>query len=917
MRWGVVALAAWLVTIGGACGRPLRPPIRYPASMRISNVKLRVDLGYSTFTMRNGLVVVLAPDHESNLVTVDMRYHVGAADEQPGKTGLAHLAEHLTFETAPPGAPTLTERLGAAALSYNAGTGLELTHYYSIGLTPSLESLLEVEARRLAGSCEDVSEARFERERLVVKQEQAQRAEQSDLAVSLNRLVWGEAHPFGHGVGGDDVATLSRDDYCEFIKRYYVPGNATLVIGGNLDMDLIFKTVARHFDKIAAAEVPAAARPPGLPPAERTYSGQLAVDHPMTMVAFPLEAKGSEDRVVQDLAVRLIVGELNDRVEEDDGVLAVAAVPLGGGGRSAVGFALISKRPEHERLGKLIAAAIEEASKEVPDLRLQRLKAYAVTVVAEEHDDMLGRGALICDHSQFARDAEYARPIAVLNELTTKELSLESRVTFSPTHARTYHIDKRPGSRAVTSLATVGQHVHFELPSKLLAVAATTMMPRDLSPAFRPAELTLRNGLRVVLVPRRADAFFEARMIFPAGDADDPRGRAGTAELAATLLRGPSDNLRLGDLFALHMAAAAGSSVMAATTLHETIFTVSGVPSMASLHLWKLHSMLESGDYPADALEELRRARARQERAEAEQAQDADAVAARRAQRLSKALWKRLLGAGHPFLRNDDDALAKLTLEELAAFRDRYYHMDGATLIVVGGFDVSAISQDINELWGAWPKRKAPPTQPLPEARPETGAAYFALDRPDSQQQLLLAFTAQSKADAALGVRMVAEQLLNERLRVVRERLAATYGLTLRYQEVAGASFVVVNGRVAPDRSVEALQAMREAWNLEAGDAGQLALEVAVARRRALQWTLAQSSSSSAIANELAALEIGEHLADLQHKKISAIAAVTTDQVRALVKGDLDPGRMVMAVSGPDAKKLLLGIGARDVQTVE
>jgi zinc protease len=919
-----VAFAGVLAMASG-CGRPLRPSIRIPSSIRLGGVPLRVSFAYRTFTMKNGMVVVLAPDQESNLVTVDMRYYVGASDEVAGKTGLAHLAEHLTFEVVPAEPPradgkpprndTLTERISEAALSYNAYTNVDSTHYYSVGLTPSLEDLMQAEALRMTSACSQLSDALFERERAVVLQELAQSAERDAFGKALTAMVWGADHPFTHGVGGDDVATLTRDDYCKFVAKYYVPANATLIIGGKIDLDHTLQLIAKHFTGLPTGEAPAPVALPELPRGA-VRRGQLPIDHPIAMVVYPIAPAGTERRTIQQLALQLAMISLRKKANDDDSVLGVGATMMGSDRQGAVALMLSSKKPQPEKLVKTILEAIDQSLETKGDLYIQQLKAMAVTNVAERHDDMLERGTLLGDHNQFAGDDDYGKEIAAIKDLDPEAIARAGRALFSRDEARYFYIDKSPDTKVTYELANVGEKGRFDLPPRTQGAAAAASLPfRQLAPGYQPVEMTLLNGLRVVLVPRRDDAFFEARFVFPSGDADDPLGLPGAAELAALLLEEPSENLRLGDLIARQMAAASGSSLAAGTTEHQTQFIVSGVPSQASLHLWRLHALLESGDYPADSLETLRKAKRWREEAERADAEDPEEQKAKRLTLLRRAVLRRLFGAGHPALSEGEDSLDKITLEDLDAFRNRHYRIDGATLVVVGGFDPAAVERDIYEMWGTWPKLAPPPSasSALP-ARPELKETYLALDRPDTQVTLVQTFVARSKPVEDLGVRLVAAELLNDRLAEIRRRQAATYGLSLSYIDQEGASFILITGRVAPDRGVEVLAAMREAWSLERANAGQLALEVARARRRALQQALAQSSSSTSIARQL--VTSGGKVIEEQQRKAAAIAAVTTDQVRALVKADFSSERMVVAASGPGASDMLRAAGAAKVEII-
>ncbi len=909
--WTVAALV-----LGGSCGRPLQPPIRYPSGIIPGDVQLNVSFDYQTFTMTNGLTVVIAPDDESNLVTVDMRYSVGAADELPGKTGLAHLAEHLTFEVAPDGGDILADRLGEAALSYNAFTNFDSTHYTAVALAPALEQLIEIEALRMTSACEKLSPQLFERERKIVLQELALRAESQAVLMALNRLVWGAEHPFSHGVGGVDLATLSREDYCGFLARHYKPGNATLVIGGRLASIAAAKAyVAKHFGKLQNQFVEAQAKLPELPLGGDVRTAELAVDHPVTLVAYPLAPEGTERRTLEEMAIKVISRELISKANETDAILGAELFRLGSARRGAIGFALTSKTISHDKLVTEILKAVDRAAELQSELYVMQLKGRATSALAERHDDMLGRGYLIADHSQFAENVEYGQAIEHAAGLDPEQLSKAVRASFSRDDARYVYIDKRVGAGATYDLANVGDDSRYELPTKALATTASVPL-HQLQPAYKPVEFSLKNGLRVILVPRRDEAFLEARFVLPNGDADDPPGKRGVAELTAELLQGPSSQLRRGDVVALMMAAMSGSTMTGFTTAHQTVFTVSGVPSEASLHLWRLHSMLESGDFPLDGLDQLRKQRAWRAKAEREQAEDPATVAAARITRLQRAVLERMFGAGHASLGSGEKALDEITLADLHAFRERHYRAKGALLVVVGGFNPIRTERDIVELWGTWAPLAPPPPAAAPPVHPQLGQAYLALDRPDSQISLLLSFVARSQPGADSGVRRVATELLGERLEQIRLRLAATYSLSLSYLDLEGASFIQIHGRVAPDRAAEVLAELRALGHLE-GDAGALALEVARARRRALQTALAQSSSSATLADTIAEQASGGGALDQQQRQVAAIAAVTTDQLRALVKGDFDAERLVVAASGPGASAVLRAAGAAKVELVE
>src|SRR5215510_5301069 len=138
-----------LVVALAACSSP-RSNVRL-GSLVPTQRSLDYDPGIVSWKLANQLTVAMMPDKRVNLASVEVRYLVGAADDPPGKTGLAHLVEHLMFaRRAAPGGPEISDRLSAVALRFNAATSWDATHYNAIGLASRLDDLLAIEAARMA-----------------------------------------------------------------------------------------------------------------------------------------------------------------------------------------------------------------------------------------------------------------------------------------------------------------------------------------------------------------------------------------------------------------------------------------------------------------------------------------------------------------------------------------------------------------------------------------------------------------------------------------------------------------------------------------------------------------------------------------------------------------------------------------------
>lgn len=217
------------------------------------------------FTLGNGLSVIAAPDGVAPLVSFQVWYGVGSRHEQAGRTGIAHLFEHLMFKGThrhPHAAfDRLLERAGAQA---NAATWLDWTFYYENLPSWGLDLAAELEADRMTGLI--LTPEQVEAEREVVKNERSFRVDH-DPDGAIEEALFEElfpTHPYGKPTLGflDDIQALTMADCLDFYRTWYSPGNATLVIAGDADPGRALDVVARHFGAIPAVAVPRLDPPP-------------------------------------------------------------------------------------------------------------------------------------------------------------------------------------------------------------------------------------------------------------------------------------------------------------------------------------------------------------------------------------------------------------------------------------------------------------------------------------------------------------------------------------------------------------------------------------------------------------------------------------------------------------------------------
>src|SRR5438132_12393270 len=256
-----------IATLGAACCGLL---FVYP-SIRLSAQALHVP--YQTFTLPNGLQVLLHEDHSVPLVSVNVWYHVGSSDEKPGRTGFAHLFEHIMFmgsQHVPTG--EFDRLLEAAGGDNNGSTTEDRTNYYEDAPSNALPLPLYLDSDRLGFLLPEITTDKVDLQRGVVQNERRQSYENRPYGLAeeniLDRL-YPPAHPYHWPVIGSmkDLQAATLEDVRRFFQSYYTPNNSTIAIAGDISPGDARTLVQRYFGDIARA--PAAIRTPP-PPVHRT-----------------------------------------------------------------------------------------------------------------------------------------------------------------------------------------------------------------------------------------------------------------------------------------------------------------------------------------------------------------------------------------------------------------------------------------------------------------------------------------------------------------------------------------------------------------------------------------------------------------------------------------------------------------------
>jgi zinc protease len=396
-----------------------------------------VSIPHTTFTLANGLKVIVAEDHSTPVASVNVWYHVGSGYEQPGRTGFAHLFEHVMFmgsANVPQG--EFDTRLEAAGASNNGSTTTDRTNYYEILPANALPLALWLEADRMGGLLQTLSQAKLDTQRDVVKNERRQRYENQPYG-----LVWETAYdalyPAGHPyhwttIGSmEDLSAASLDDVKNFFRRYYTPNNAVLTVAGDVNPAEVRRLVEQYFGWIPRG--PQVARPtvPMPPiPATRYIVKEDRVTLPQVTMTWRSGPRFSADEAAMAALAQILTGGKSSRLYKRlvfDRQVAQTTQAFNDANLLSGDFWVIVRGKPDTPLDSLEAAVNEEIAKlaAAPPTaeELQRVVNGIETAFVSNLETVQNKADQLNDYQYFAGDPGYAaRDLARYRALTPADI---------------------------------------------------------------------------------------------------------------------------------------------------------------------------------------------------------------------------------------------------------------------------------------------------------------------------------------------------------------------------------------------------------------------------------------------------------------------------------------------------------------
>ncbi len=875
------------------------------------------DIPFTTFLLQNGLTLVVHEDHKAPIVAVNVWYHVGSKNERPGRTGFAHLFEHLVFngsEHFNDDYFKVLERLGATDL--NGTTDTDRTNYFQNVPVAALDTVLWMESDRMGHLLGAIDQARLDEQRGVVQNEKRQRDNQPYGRVYdlMAPLQYPPGHPYSWTTIGsmEDLNAASLDDVKTWFKTWYGPSNATLVVAGDVKPEDVKARVERYFGDI----------PPGPPldrPAvwvakrtgEQRQELQDRVPQARVYLSWNTPEWGAADGDLLDLAGQVLssgkTSRLYKRLVYDEQIATsvmagqwtrelgssfmIVATVKPGGDPAAV------ERAAREELARLIAKG--PTKDEVARARTEQVAGFIRGV--ERIGGFGGKSDVLAENQVYGGD-----PGAYRGRLHRALAATPAEIQGA---ARRWLSD--------------GVHVMTVTPfPEVSAGAGGSDRSKRPEPGPQPGatlpslqRTTLSNGLELVVAERHEIPVVTLDLVVDAGYASDAGGKPGTAKLAANML--DEGTRRRSALQLSEALQRLGAGLSTGSNLDQTTVSLDALKANLDASLDLFADVVLSPSFPQADFDRLKK---QQAAAIGQELAQPNGVAMRVVPGL-------IFGRGHPYgnpLTGSGTAasVASITRDDVVAWHQAWFKPGGATLVVVGDTTLAEIRPKLERLLAGW-KAGRSPKQPIGQGTPPSAGLYL-IDRPGAPQSLILMGTvapprrpgpdvAQLVMNTVLGGQFVSRLNMN-----LREEKHWSYGASTVLLGTSGPRPYLGFAPVQADKTAEALAEFQRELRGIRGERPVTPDELQAAQSNLTlslpgQWETARAVAGSI--GEIVRFRLGD---DYFAGYADRVRAVTLADVAEAAKV-LQPSETVWVVVGDRAKveKGLEGLGLGKVRLLD
>ena len=902
--------------LGGFVGLPLTAEAKPAATAS-------VDIPYEEFTLPNGLRVVVHTDRKAPIIAVNIWYHVGAKDEPAGRTGFAHLFEHLMFQRSENHDGEFFEPFKqVGATDQNGTTNTDRTNYFQNVPTTALDMALWMESDRMGHLVGAIDQAALDEQRGVVQNEKRQGENQPYGQVwdKLTRALYPASHPYHHGVIGsmNDLNAASLDDVKTWFRTWYGPNNAVLVLAGDIDLATAKEKVARYFGDIPAGPTMAQ---PKVDVAQRQASTRETMTDKVPQAriyrAWNVAQVGTTDIDQLELFAYVLGGAKSSRLDQRllhneklvDNISAMTdASQLGS---NFLIMATVKQGVDPAKVEKAIDEEVKRLIAEGPTAdELERAKVQSRAGFVRGIERIGGFGGKADALAQCAvfegNPGCFRTSLANVNNASVADVKAAGAKWLG---VGDHTIVVAPGDRVALAELPSAKPTPFNAPAvdpkyttlprqvdRSAGVPKTTTFPELKFPQLQRA--TLKNGTRVVLAERHDVPVVQFSYEFGGGFTADQGRKPGTANFTMGML-----DEGAGKLGALAFADAVenlGARIGAGASLDGASVTLSALKENLAPSLALYADVVRAPRFEQSEIDRIKAtwiAGIQQEKVQP------NAVAMR-------VLPPLLYGAGHPYAipftgSGSEAAIQSLGREDLVSFHKDWVRPEGATLLVVGDTTLKEIVPLLERQFGDWKGEGAAPKVAAPGnvVRPQ-GARVYLIDQPGAVQANLFAGEVVPSTMDAGAIRFdIANGVLGgdftSRLNMnLREDKHWSYGARSMASNALGQRPWMAIAPVQIDKTAEALKEMNaEISQFASGQRPPTDAEVSRIRNIQTLSLPGAYETAAAVMGTIGGIVRYGRPDDYVFKRKAEIEAMTPAQVAEAAR-TLDPSKLTWVVVG-------------------
>ena len=901
-----------------------------------------IDIATDSFTLPNGLTVIVHTDRKAPIVAVNIWYHVGSKDEPKGKTGFAHLFEHLMFNGSENHPGEYFEPFEKAGVSeINGNTWLDRTQYFETVPTTALDMALWMESDRMGHLLGAIDQKTLDEQRGVVQNEKRQGENQPYGRVGELELAdtYPANHPYHHDTIGSmvDLDAASLDDVKTWFRSYYGAANTVLILSGDIDVATAKAKVLKYFGDIPAG--PPVARQAHWA-APRTASTRASMDDVVAqtrvMREWNIPARSERDFTLLDLAADILGGGKTSRlyqrlVYQDKLVdsISASASPFELGSQFEI-QADVKQGADPAKVEAAIADELQKFLGAGPTTdELERVQVLNRAGMIRGLESALGKAQTLGASALYLGGPDgWKRGYAWNQEAKPADVQAVAKkwlgqgdytLTVVPTKTapKQQEIAGLPASKDRPADIAGQPTAQFKAVASDLdrskGVPAVTSYPDLTFPKVERGRLA--NGIEVVLAERHTVPTVSLGLQFDAGYAADAGSKLGTASFTTSMIDEGTASLDSVQIAQRRERLGMGLSTscgLDACTASANILIANLAPSLALL-----------GDVvrnPAFRDADIERVRAQWIAGIAQEKSQPIGIALR-------TLPPLLFGPGHPYAipftgSGTEASITSLTAADLRAWQAAWLRPDNVRILVAGDTTLPEITRQLDAVFGNW---KAPALakghKTLPHVADQTSPRVFLIDKPGAQQSLILAGELAPPVTAPNDLQIetmngafggVFSSRLNMNLREDKHWAYGAYSFT---QQALGQRPYMLYAPVQTDKTAESAAELLKEVKAVNADRPLTSAEIAKIKDGSVRSLPGAYETAGAVLGALQSNALYDRPDNYVTTLKQRTEAQTDDDVRAAAKQVIRAEPLTWVIVG-DLSKIEVGVRALDLGKV-